>query len=646
MRSRIRFILAFSTAIGLALPALRTARAQTETAPPDRVGQIAAIDGPVSFDGSATGGWTQAALNYPVISGDALYTQPNAQAAIAIDWSRVTLAGGTEFQVTSIDPNTVQAALSQGEVFLDLRDLAPGASYVVTTPRGAVTITRNGRYDILAGDQNDPTMVTVINGAAVMQGQDVSLDIGPGETATLSGANPVNASLGGAQRDPFTMRMLEVRQAPPPAYIPPVVNRMTGAYQLAQYGSWTRTPQYGAIWYPRVAPGWVPYRDGHWAYVAPWGWTWVDADPWGFAPFHYGRWVQYGGRWGWAPAPVPYAAPAYYQPVYAPALVSFFSIGSGVSLSVGITAGAIAAGSIGWVPLAPGEPYLPWYHCPPRYIRQVNYYNVRNVDKIVNINRTTIINRTVINNYGPTRLINRGAATVMPASAMRQGDPVARFAHPAPHTVLASARMVPPAAFHPGPGAAHNALSAPNHGPNGQPGSHGAPHSAPTFGRLPAAPASLAHRAPAPAPRPAPFATERGLPVAHPGPVRESAQRPEIRTTPNRPAAGHPSPEHFAPATSRPPVPPQAQHEQHSGMPHMPPPPVQQNHAQQPRHEQYRPPATPRPPVQQNHAQQPRPEQYRAPAAPRPPAQQYHPPAPQHHPQPKPEEQHRNDQHP
>ena len=63
-----------------------------------------------------------------------------------------------------------------------------------------------------------------------------------------------------------------------------------------------------AVWYPNVYPGWAPYREGHWAWVEPWGWTWVDDAPWGFAPFHYGRWVNVGGRWGWVPGPVAVAS--------------------------------------------------------------------------------------------------------------------------------------------------------------------------------------------------------------------------------------------------------------------------------------------------------------------------------------------------
>ena len=71
------------------------------------------------------------------------------------------------------------------------------------------------------------------------------------------------------------------------------------------------------VWVPRVAVGWAPYRDGHWAWISPWGWTWIDDAPWGYAPFHYGRWVNFGGNWGWVPGPIA------VRPVYAPALVVF-----------------------------------------------------------------------------------------------------------------------------------------------------------------------------------------------------------------------------------------------------------------------------------------------------------------------------------
>jgi hypothetical protein len=90
----------------------------------------------------------------------------------------------------------------------------------------------------------------------------------------------------------------------------------------------------------------------------------VDDAPWGFAPFHYGRWVSWGGRWCWAPGPY------VHRPVYAPALVGW--VGGG-SVSVGISIGGRPAPPrYGWYPLAPREVYMPAYRHSPRYVNRIN----------------------------------------------------------------------------------------------------------------------------------------------------------------------------------------------------------------------------------------------------------------------------------
>ena len=104
-------------------------------------------------------------------------------------------------------------------------------------------------------------------------------------------------------------------------YVSPDV---VGYEDLDDNGSWRSDPGYGYVWVPtRVASGWAPYQDGHWAWISPWGWTWVDDAPWGYAPFHYGRWVSLGGTGAWVPGP------RQVEPVYAPALVVFIGGGRG-----------------------------------------------------------------------------------------------------------------------------------------------------------------------------------------------------------------------------------------------------------------------------------------------------------------------------
>jgi hypothetical protein len=421
----------------LAPPAASPAPAQQNTAdPPTRVGSLSRIVGQVSIHGVGADHWDAASLNFPVTSGYSFWTQPNASADLAVTNNRVTMDQSTELDIATLDDHNFVATIPQGQIYLRLAALAPGETYTITTPRGTVAITAPGRYEIAAGDTQDPTRITVVEGAAQVSGSASNAQVAANQTLLITGTDPFQDQVVPAQRDAFLTAQL-ARERPPVVTggvtAPAEVVQMTGGEDLSQYGNWSQTPDYGTVWYPQVSAGYVPYRNGHWAYVAPWGWTWIDAAPWGFAPFHYGRWVQIGGRWGWAPGggAVAYGSPGYVSPVYAPALVTFLGIGVGVAVGVGLAGGF--GGNVGWCPLGWQEPYRPWYHASPGYLRNVNTTYVRNVTNI-----TTINNRNVtINNFA-----NRGGATMVPASAMALSRPVNQLARPIPAAQYAQARPV------------------------------------------------------------------------------------------------------------------------------------------------------------------------------------------------------------
>jgi hypothetical protein len=148
----------------------------------------------------------------------------------------------------------------------------------------------------------------------------------------------------------------------------------------------------------------------------------VEAEPWGFAPFHYGRWANFGGRWGWVPGPPASAFGGEIRPIYSPALVAFVGGGGG---GISIAIGAIAA----WFPLGPREVYQPWYHASPAYCNRVNVTNIYNTN--VTEIHNTYINRTV-NVYNTTNVtnityVNRTVATVVvPQRAFASGQSIAQ----------------------------------------------------------------------------------------------------------------------------------------------------------------------------------------------------------------------------
>ncbi len=331
--------------------------------PPSRVGRVARLIGIVSFRSGDQEAWDSASLNYPIISGNAFWTEPAALAEIDIGTVHVALDQATEFDIGTLDDRQLAATTVQGAIYLRIGALETGELFRFTKPRGVVTIARPGSYEIVAGDTTRPTTVTVMAGSADIDIGTTSLTVASGQTVQVTGTEGFRASVGPVQSDPFlTARLAAERQvvvanprnAPRPVAPPQVVVQMTGGDALMSTGTWATSNQYDRIWYPPVEPGWVPYRHGHWGYVAPWGWTWIDDAAWGFAPFHYGRWVQEGRRWGWVPTQQGVAVSATIRPTYAPALVSF------IGLSVDIAIGGQSRGpqgrpdpdgSVGWIPL-------------------------------------------------------------------------------------------------------------------------------------------------------------------------------------------------------------------------------------------------------------------------------------------------------
>ncbi len=401
--------------------------------PPARVGRLSDIEGVVSFHTADQTDWSPATLNYPVTGGTSFWTEPNARGEIQIEATEVRMDQSTALTFSRLDDAATQLEVDQGVVNVHVSELPPGGISVMT-PQGQVELLAPGSYDIDAGapvpqgQPPAPVHVTALEGSARIDGPRGAIDVQAGETGSVV-ANPFSVNLAEGNPTPFDDWALardhrEDATGATPQYVPP---GMTGYQDLNANGQWASTPDYGQVWYPTAVPvGWAPYRYGHWAFVPPWGWTWIDDAPWGFAPFHYGRWALVGGRWGWCPV-IPGAIVA--RPVYAPALVAFVGGGGfGVSLAVG---GSLSA--VGWVPLAPFEPYHPWYHASPGYVRNVNVFNVR---------RTEINNITAVNhNMTVDHFANHQAAVVVTANAFTHAAPVQHATVAVPHEQLAQVRV-------------------------------------------------------------------------------------------------------------------------------------------------------------------------------------------------------------
>jgi hypothetical protein len=187
--------------------------------------------------------------------------------------------------------------------------------------------------------------------------------------------------------------------APEPTADLPSTDVFTDA--LAPYGTWERTREHGAVWYPStevVGANWRPFhRDGRWQFTDR-GWTWVTDQPWGWGPYHYGRWGWNPARraWFWVPGRT-----------WMPAVVDF----------------RYHDDAIGWAPLAPaGAPEWPvdmWTYVPPAQIYSPTWVKFVYVGpRVVHYHQRATVVRVAVGPrvvFGPPiRIVERHGVVVRP----------------------------------------------------------------------------------------------------------------------------------------------------------------------------------------------------------------------------------------
>jgi hypothetical protein len=419
--SRSTLSLLFLAAIFALLPVAARAQAQDpDSDPPSRVGRLNYTQGSVSYQVQGDQDWVAADPNRPLTTGDNLWADKDSRGEVHIDSTAVRLSSETGLSFLNLDDRTVQLQLPQGEIEVHLRQLAAGDAFEIDTPNLAFTLTRPGEYVISTDPNGTSTNIVVREGEGQVTGGGDSWNLEAGQQYHFAGTDQLSYQ---ADRSPefgdFESWCESRDQRENASVSARYVSRdVDGYYDLDDYGDWSADSDYGQVWYPRnVAAEWVPYHVGHWVYIAPWGWTWVDEEPWGFAPFHYGRWVIVGSRWGWVPGPV------VERPVYAPALVGFVG-GGGFSLSVSIGGGFTG---VAWFPLGPRDVFVPAYHCSPHYVDVVNVTNTRviKVTEVRTVYNTVVINHDVTRvNY--TYVNNVHAVTAVSRETFVNARPVAR----------------------------------------------------------------------------------------------------------------------------------------------------------------------------------------------------------------------------
>jgi len=333
---------------------------QSSSAPEETngVARISLIHGDVSTQRGDSGSWSAAALNAPVVAGDRVSTGDKARTELQLDYANMLrLAEHSQANINTLTRSQIQIQLGRGmanySVFknsdADAEIDTPNVS-IRTNRREAsfrILVTADDHTEVLVR-RGEVDVATPQGGTHVTQGQFITIQ-GAGDQAQYKiGEAPARDDWDQWNTDRDNMiRNSAARRHTNDYYV--------GTEDLDNRGTWSEVPDYGPVWRPtETDPNWAPYRNGRWVYEPYWGWTWVSYDDWGWAPYHYGRWMYVGGGWGWWPGPA-YGYP-FYRPIWAPAYVSFFGWGGGFGVGFGF-----GWGSIGWLPLGPGDFFHPWW---------------------------------------------------------------------------------------------------------------------------------------------------------------------------------------------------------------------------------------------------------------------------------------------
>ena len=369
--------------------------------------RIQRVEGEVALDNTNAQNaeneqWIAATENQPFSVGDRIYTRDNGRASLAFTGRNFArLNSNTSLDVLALNDERTQLALRDGSAMFDVGYLDSGDLFEVATPYGAVDFQQPGLYNV--GIDNGQVLVSVLSGLAQVVGLGGNGQISKGELLRLAGTTAADVVLSrldgrdaGYQVDDYYAyqypRYYDGRYRDynaylnDPYYFDPYRRNVSyqyansyipGLYDLDYYGDWQNIDGYGYAWAPRVDAGWSPYQTGYWYTDYPYGPTWVSNEPWGYAPYHYGRWAFAGDRWYWVPEAT------NVTPVYSPALVSFIPFGQN---------------EIGWVPLAPGDAYVPHYYntsWQPQYLTRDDLYlrtanlNVPNAVTVVSVDDFT-----------------------------------------------------------------------------------------------------------------------------------------------------------------------------------------------------------------------------------------------------------------
>lgn len=324
-----------------------------------RVARISAIEGNVQIKRLGENEWEAASLNFPIVEGDEIAVSNNAKLEIQFDDQNfLRVSEGSLVKITTLRDDGISVSLSEGTLSLRVYEFDKEKTFFeIDAPHTMISVQTAGIFRIDAKSTDQVKITAFEDGQVRVYSESSAFLIRGGRSATIfltddrlgewetgdlaSFSDSWDTWV--AERDVAIGQLRANALASNNSNVnaPDYGQDIYGAADLNDYGSWGDSDDYGRVWRPNPASisvydNWSPYRYGRWTWLSPFGWTWVGAEPWGWSTYHYGRWINDGRGWCWAPY-------SYYQRqnnvainrgrrnLWRPANVNVFNVGRDIA---------------------------------------------------------------------------------------------------------------------------------------------------------------------------------------------------------------------------------------------------------------------------------------------------------------------------
>ena len=359
--------------------------------PDPRLLRTSLVQGDVTYLRTDLDKWVDMSINTPILEGDKIWVGRDGRVEVEFeDLSYIRMGEDTVVEFARLgdisNSATAEVRVNRGVASFEIS--AEDGPMSVETPLFSALVRKPARFRVDV-DSDGSARIVVFGGEAEIQSQTADLFLGSGENLQFLSNDPQRYYLGASyaeddwdrwnnERSDYLARLSHERRY--------TDSNEWNTGELDTYGTWYNVPSYGQVWRPDCELDWVPFRSGRWVWYNSFGWTWVSYEPWGWLPYHYGRWSLVGSfGWCWVPGG--------HRNRWCPGAVSWIQGPSWV----------------GWVPLAPSEPWYPYQNRSRPAANVFVSQNYRHRDVITYLPEDSFLNGT------PSRDFKR------PADPLRDG---------------------------------------------------------------------------------------------------------------------------------------------------------------------------------------------------------------------------------